>query len=200
MNRFIRLVGLAFAAVVGMHTAVQAAQQLMPTRSFLVTNSTGSPAKRKIVFKVGKGTPDTVVGNPTTDGATLEVKLANGTMQCFHLPAAGWAPIGNFGYRFTDFTGTSGVTKATIKRTGPGGFGLVIRATGKRGATIDVLPQSGTTGFDLNLALRDGDAYCAGGATPVGATNTDTVYNVKDVPAPGVCGVAACSPSGAFLD
>jgi len=201
MNRFIMLVGLASAAVIGMHGAAQAAEQVMPTKFFLVTNPTGGPAKRKMVFKVGQGAPDTVVGNPSLNGATLEVKLGNGTMQCFHLPAAGWVPILTRGYRFTDFTGASGVTKLTIKSTGPNGFVLVIHAAQRRGGTIiNVLPQAGTTRFDLNLALGGGDEYCAGGPTPGGSTNTDTVYNVRAMPAPGACGVAACSPSGAFLN
>ena len=200
MNRFMMLVGLASAVVIGMHAAVQAAQQVMSTNFFIVTNPTGGAAMRKMVFKVGRGVLDTVVGNPAANGATLEVKLGNGTMQCFHLPAANWKPTSLGGYRFADVTGANGVTKVAIKSRDPHGFGLEIRATGKRGATINVLPQLLTTRFDLNLALGGGDAYCAGGPTPAEATNTDTVYNVKNAPAPSVCGVAACSPSGAFLN
>ena len=56
------------------------------------------------------------------------------------------------------------------------------------------LPEVGQAGFDLNFAFVGGDEYCAGGLTPLDGTNTDKVYKVNNVVAPGSCGIAACPP------
>ena len=178
-----------------------AAEQTVPTRALALKNPApdGDPVKRRLTFK-SKTPPGTttVVGNPTIGGATLRVKLTDGTEQCFDLPAEGWAPIGTFGYRYKDFDGPGAVTAALIKRSFNGTFLVKLRLSGRTG-DFDVVPVVGNSGFDLNLALDGGDQYCAGGATGSG-TATDKVYKVKAVGAPASCGVPACSPSGAFVE
>jgi hypothetical protein len=181
----------------------QAAQQFKSTRVFFLKSPgpTGDNLNRRGLFKSkeGPGSANTIAGNPTVHGAKLHVKMGNGSEQCFDLPAANWSPISSFGYHYTSFAGPGAVTAASIKKTPSGVFIMKLRLSGKVGP-VDVVPQAGTTRFDLNLSLGGGDQYCAGGPTPPGATNTDKTYRAQNLPAPTSCGIAACSPSGAFLD
>ena len=190
---------VALAAALG--TGAWAADQVKPTKLFFVKDGGNDPAKRRILFKSkeGPGSTNTVVGDPTQDGATLRVRLGSENAQCFQLPALGWASIGSLGFRYKDFDGPGAVTAASIKKTPSGVFLVKLRVSGRTGP-LDVVPQAGAASFDLNLTLGGGDSYCAGGPTPPGATNTDRAYKAKDVDAPAACGVTACSPSGAFLD
>jgi hypothetical protein len=193
---------IAIVAAVGLGAvAAYAADQTNPTKLFSITNPrTADPAKRRLLFtsKEGPDSANTVVGDPTLTGAKLRVSLRGGAAQCFDLPASNWSQIGPLGYRYKDFDGPGAVTAASIKKTPSGIFLVKLRLSGRTGP-LDVVPVAGATGFDTNLSLGDGDDYCAGGATPLGATDTDRAYKVKGVGAPASCGVAACSPSGAFL-
>jgi hypothetical protein len=191
----------AVAALGLMAVAAYAADQMKPTKLFFVTNPTADAAKRRLLFasKEGPGSSNTVVGDPTVSGAKVRVSLRGGAEQCFDMPASGWSAIGPLGFRYKDFDGPGAVTAASIKKTPSGVFQIKLRISGRTGS-LDVVPVAGATGFDANLTLGGGDDYCAGGATPQGATDTDRAYKVKGLPAPASCGVTACSPSGAFLD
>ena len=193
---------IAIVALVGLGAVVvHAADQMKSTKLFFVTNPTADAAKRRLLFasKEGPGSSNTVVGNPTILGAKLRVSIRGGAEQCFDMPASGWSQIGPLGFRYKDFDGPGAVTAASIKKTPSGVFTIKLRVSGRTGE-LDVVPVAGATGFDANFTLGDGDDYCAGGATPQGATATDRAYKVKGLAAPASCGVAACSPSGAFLE
>ncbi len=198
MKRIAILVAVALASGVVSY----AAQQKKPTNTFALKNPSGTDnTKRRLLFKSkeGPGSTNTVVGNPTANGAKLHVRVGSNNAQCFDLPATGWSAIGPLGFRYKDFNGPEAVTAGEIKKTPSGVFFIKLRVSGRVGP-LNVLPQAGADGFDLNLSLGGGDQYCAGGPTPAGATSTDKVYKAKNVPAPASCGLAACSPSGAFLD
>ncbi len=174
----------------------QAAQQFKPTQVFYSKNPgpTGDMLGRKILFKSkeGPGSANTITGTPITSGAKLHVTLGNGSDQCFDLPAAGWSAIATLGFKYNGFNqGAGAVTSASIKKTPAGLFLMKIRLAGANGQ-LDVIPQAGTTDFNLNLSMGGGDEYCAGGPTPADATNSDKVYKVKKVPTPVACGATAC--------
>jgi hypothetical protein len=191
---------IAIVAVVGLGAvAVHAADQMKPTKLFFVTNPSADAAKRRLLFSSKEGaSSNTVVGDPTISGAKLRISVRGGAEQCFDMPASGWAAIGPLGFRYKDFDGPGAVTAASIKKTPSGVFTIKLRVSGRTGS-LDVVPVAGATGFDANFTLGGGDDYCAGGTTPQGATDTDRAYKVKGLGAPASCGVAACSPSGAFL-
>jgi len=199
MNGLVKRIG--FAAVLLATCGVSgAADQFIPTITFYAKNPgpTGSMLKRKILFKSKDDQANTVTGNPILNGAKLRLKLGNNE-QCFVMPAAGWSPISNIGFKYKGFGEPGAVTVASIKRGAVGVFFLKLRLAGANGE-LDIVPQAGTSDLEINLSMGGGDSYCAGGPTPSNAINTDKLYKVKGEAAPSSCGVPACSPSGAFLD
>jgi hypothetical protein len=179
--------------------------QLKPTKSLLVKNPPAGPTKRRIVWKVREAaSSNTVTGNPnlvTSGGATLRVALTPGGDQCFTLPTGNWTPIGTVGFKYKDTDLSEGAVKVLIiKKAGNGTF--LIRAVIKAGGTqpVNVTPGNPTASYALNLKIGDGDAYCS--ATDIAApqVNSATTFKVKNDGTPAVCPLAACSPSGAFVE
>lgn len=180
-----------------------AAQHTVPTRRFLVRNpgATTDQTKRKIVFtEEEERSTSPIVGDPTVSGAKLRVSLGDNDAQCFDLPASSWKSLGPLGFKYHNVHGPGAAVNASIeKELGTGDLILKWKLRGAKGP-LDVVPQAGTPSFAVNFRIGDGDEYCAGGPTPATATNTDVVYQVSALPAPPTCGIAACSPSGAFLN
>jgi hypothetical protein len=171
-------------------------QQKLSTQLFLVKNP-GAPAQRKIIYKVKEiASDDYVFGDPTFTGATLNVSLDTQS-QCFFMLPGLWSHIGG-GYKYSDPHGAYGPVKiAQMRRTNAGTFTLKAIILG-RGGPIDIVPPVviGAT----NLAFGAEQQYCgwtSGGA--IGPSD-DKTFKAKNAPAPPACYVAACSPSGAFLD
>jgi hypothetical protein len=200
-NRAAGSVVLAALLAVGARVTF-AAQHTLPTTLFLVRNpSAGSdPTKRTVVFRQEeKRSASGIVGDPTVSGATLRVSLAEGGDQCFDLPAFAWSRVGMLGFKYHNLGGPGAVTSAAIdKEEFTGDLILKWKLRGSHGP-INVVPVPGNPGFAVNFQIGDGDDYCAGGATPSGGTTTDIVYQVRNLPPPPACGVAACSPSAAFV-
>jgi hypothetical protein len=200
MNRATRQAVLIGVLLMQTRTTL-AAQHTLPTRRFQVRNPAASPAegRRKIVF-TDEAQRSPIPGDPTVSGATLRVSLGDADEQCFDLPASGWSSLGALGFKYHDVHGPGAAVSASIeKEVFSGDVILKWKLRGVKG-TLDVVPQAGTPSFAVNFHIVGGDEYCAGGPTPSKGTSTDVVYDVSRVPAPPSCGVAACSPSGTFLD
>jgi len=194
----------ALIAVLLMPTgATFAVQHTLPSKRFLVRNPGASSAqtKRKIVFtEEEEHSASAIVGDPTVSGATLRVSLGDGNEQCFDLPASAWSSLGPLGFKYHDVHGPGAAVHASIdKEVFTGDLILKWELRGAKGP-LDVVPQAGTPSFAVNFRIGNGDEYCAGGPTPADSKDTDASYLVSDLPAPPTCGVAACSPIGAFLD
>src|SRR5262245_54611527 len=103
-----------------------AADQLVRGRKLLITNPTGAESDR-VVLITGRSYPSyvTLVGNPTVDGASLQVVSngAHGTTQLLTLAAAGWTATST-GFRYIGPTTGDPVRRVILKRT-PGGVALV---------------------------------------------------------------------------
>src|SRR5262249_40435748 len=128
-----------------------------------------TPDKRQVSASAKeKDSPDTLVGDPTVNGATLTVRAQGGTPteQIFPLPqgpsAKGkpfWAGTAAAGFKYKDPGGENGPVKsAQIKKTGKGVFTMKFKAAGKLGAISVVPPDPGDGGCVL-LALTGGDTY-----------------------------------------
>jgi hypothetical protein len=172
---------------------------LVATRLFLARNPTGDPLRRKVVIKL----PGVGFSYPPVTGATLAVRL-DGTTQCFHLPASGWSARGLYLTRFV-YSDPDGV-HGTVKRAEqlPTGV-LVITILGRLGP-IDLVPSNPATeaatnfrtlGIPNNVSGAENCSSTSGGTV---GPNTARSFRVVNAPAPSACQVAACSPSGAFLD
>ena len=196
-------------------TAAFAADQVKPMKLFLLKDPNGPgpdpdpPGKKmKLVVKEGPGSTNTVVGDPTVDGAVLFVKTTPGISQCFELPHEGWKPISTLGFKYKnpkdpnvipaqDVRG--GIKSARIKKTPSGVFQIKVVASAKTGPIIITThPSNDIRGY---LLIRGGDRYCVHGFDG-NATTSET--KIKNADAPGACADQIsdtfCSPSGAFLD
>lgn len=181
-----------------------AADQVVPTKTLLVKNPPSGEAKRKIVFKVKeKPSSVVVVGDPLADGATLHVVLTPGGDQCFSMPASGWSPIGDIGFKYKDKALADGPVKvAAIKKTPSGVFLIKAILKGSGPTPITVAPGDPTNTYGTNLTIVGGDSYCSGTATATPKPNDAKTFKVVNDTAPASCTASSCvgSPSGAFID
>jgi hypothetical protein len=184
-------------------TTALAADQLVPTKILLVKNNATDVTKRKITFKVKENaSAATVMGDPTSSGATFHVVLSPGGDQCFTLPASGWTNISDIGFKYKDPSLANGAVKvASIKKTPSGVFLAKVIIKGFGSQTITVVPGNPTATYGTNLALGGGDSYCTGTGTATPNPNDEKTFKVVNDTAPASCTASACaSPSGAFVD
>jgi hypothetical protein len=186
-------------------TAVHAADQTILGSQLLVKDP-GAAEKRKVSAKAKeKASPDTLVGDPTADGATLTVRAdgATSTEQTFPLPqgtnAKGkpfWSGDASKGFKYKDAKGENGpVTQAAIKKSGKGVFTLSFNAQGKRGPISVVPPNPGEGGCVL-LALNGGDTYSVAFAPGDGkVTNKSGLFKVTKPANQGTCVVPTSTTS-----
>jgi hypothetical protein len=152
-----------------------------------VKNPSGASA-RKILYKV-KDVGHTLVGDPTADGATFNVKL-DGTSQCFILPRLGWQRLGNNGFKYLNPDGTGGpVRLARIKKSG-NSFKVKIVISARQG-TVDVVPPNPGTQADTNLRLGLA-TYCSSSAGAAIGPNDDKTFKAKFAPPPAMCNLPPC--------
>ena len=160
----------------------------------LVKNPDGASARR-INYKVSEHSPNsnTVAGDPTTGGATLNIKVDSNS-QCFTMPASGWSPTNTLGFKYADSSGAHGPVKvAQIKKTKSGVFQMKAIIMGSLGTVSIVPPNPGTQG-DTNFAVGGGDQYCGSTAGGVINPNSANTFRAKASPPPAGCNVPICPP------
>jgi hypothetical protein len=154
---------LAFAG----SPALAADQTVLGTQ--LLVKNPGAPAKRTIVVVAKeKASPNTVVGAPTTGGATLTIALEGGSpgRETYQLPAGVsaatrkpfWSGDATTGFKYRDAKGENGPVKAVQLRRKKGVFQLTATVDGKLGP-VSLTPPGPGTGACVALALGDGDSY-----------------------------------------
>jgi hypothetical protein len=179
------------------------ADQMLPLQVLAVKNpSPFDPTRRRVTY-VAKSFAHALVsvgGDPTVGGATLNVQI-DSESQCFSMPPSLWTR-GSRSYRYSDKLGIYGPVKsALIKQTGSGRLQTKAVITGRNGAVTLVPPNPGTIGNTNFKVGGGGGSYCtttAGGTIKPNDARTFKAKNPDAVPA--YCLVAACSPSGAFVD
>lgn len=194
MQRFVTQV-IVGAAIVGLCSGSgMAVQQSAPAKKVFV-----KAGPHGVVFYKSKPVAP-LTGSPLAFGATFNIQLTPGGSQCFQLPSgANWdiigTPMNTRGYRYSDsLTGID----AIIKEAASGKLLLKFRA---KGATLTVGPGNPTLAYALNLSVKGigGDEYCATTGTATPGPNSETKFIVRQDDN-GACTLAACSPSGAFLE
>ena len=179
-------VSLALLAVLGSSSF---AAQLLPTRTLLVKKPQIGP--RKLVWKVREAaSAAAILGDPTTDGATLHVVLTPGGDQCFAMPSSNWTARGTLGFRYRDATLENGLVKSAKIEKSPSGT-FVLKAV-----VVDpvIFPGGPTTSYATNFTLGTGDEYCGGTAGAVPNPNNSTTFKVTNDAAPAAC-VLSCTPT-----
>src|SRR5262249_15523491 len=198
------LMGLGASA-----SPVGAAEQIVRGKVLVVKDPAPGrdPSHRSlVVFGKERTSNDTVVGDPVTNGATLEI-VANGatsTDQLFILPAgvsvngsAGWRALCRpvFGYSYQDSRGTNGPVKAALIARAGRQFMIEVVLKGAPGPGpqphITVVPPAPGTDGGMVFTINGGDTYCvafggrAGGKvlnTPSGSI-PNKVFKVVSSPA-----------------
>lgn len=162
-----------FALLLGA-TVAHAADQTILGTEFVVKDSRLGVVTGKAKEKASS---NTLVGDPTVDGATLTVRAngATSTEQAFALPqgtnAKGkpfWTGSATSGFKYKDSKGENGaVAQAAIKKNKKGVFTIAFNASGLVGTApggpgpnaVDVVPPNpGDSGCVL-LQLTGGDSY-----------------------------------------
>lgn len=163
-----RLMAEAVLVALSAATAL-AADQTILGKSLTVKNP-ATPDRRKVSVQAKEaGSPNAIVGNPTTTGAMLTISLngANPSTQTFVLPqgvsAQGkpfWKAVGANGYKYKDPKGEQTPVKTVlVKKTPSGTFAIKAIVAGKLdGGTILVPPNPGTDGC-ATLSITGGDTY-----------------------------------------
>ena len=174
----LRVVALLMGLLGASASRSGAAEQIVLGKSFVVKDPTPglhASLRSVVIFGKERTSIDTIVGDPVTRGATVEV-VANGTTstdQLFTLPAgapvngsAGWKTLGSpvVGYSYEDSLGTNGpVKEALIKRTG-GHFTVEVLLRGALGPGpqphIMVVPPAPGTDGGMLFTINGGDTYC----------------------------------------
>ena len=125
------MIRILLSVLLGATIASAADQTILGSQ--LVVKNPSTPEKRTLVGQAKEpGSPNTIVGDPTVDGATLTVR-ADGTTpseQTFSLPqgtdAKGkpfWSGDVTAGFKYKDADGTNSAVKTVqIKKSSSGGF------------------------------------------------------------------------------
>ena len=185
---------LGIAATVLAGGLAVAAQQGAAAKKLLLTESTSG--NRKIVY-LSKNTSATVVGDPTANGASFNVVIGGDGTQCMSLPASGWSPISDLGFKYKDPTLANGPVKvALIKKTPSGNF--LLKVITKNNTVQPGDPT--TTNYGTNFHINSGDDYCASTGTATPTKNTPAKFLVKNDTGTACTATACSSPSGAFVD
>jgi hypothetical protein len=132
--------------------------------------SEGSDPKERAVKILARErlSPDPLVGDPTVDGATLEV-VVNGshpTSQTFSLPEERWSgPEAGRGvsFHYRDLLGEAGpVKRLVVRRSEEGLFVIRVQIDGSRDAsqTLALTPPNDGTDAWAVLRIGGGDRYC----------------------------------------
>jgi hypothetical protein len=180
-----------------------AADQTILGNSITVKNPT-TPDKRKIILKgKEKGSPNTVVGNPTTLGGQITLQLNGGTpsFTTWLLPQGTsgitgkqfWTGDTTKGFKYKDPKGENGtgqVKVAQIKKSSSGAFTIkaVIQGKINQLPLLPSPPNPGTSSCGA-LFLNGGDSYSIAFKLADGlVTNKGTtLYKHKKVTMEGSC-------------
>ena len=149
-------------------TTAFAADQPILGRQLLVKDP-GRPEKRRMAGDAREWpSPNPLVGDPTTAGATLTIRVDgdNPTEQTFPLPQGTnlngrpfWTGSSMVGFRYKDVKGEQGpVGSVRITRTSSALFLIKVKASARYAALSIVPPDPGTGGCML-LELGDGDSF-----------------------------------------
>jgi hypothetical protein len=186
---------LAFSGSLAAHAADQT---ILGNQLQLKNPST--PDKRKAIVKAKeKGSPNTIVGNPVTSGATLSIAANGGSpsSQLFVLPTGNsgitgkpfWSGDATKGFKYKDSKSENGPVKsAQIKKSPSGVFSIKAVLTGKVALILVLPPNPGVSGCAA-LSLNLGDRYSVafGVGDGIVTNKGSTLYKHKKVVNEAVC-------------
>lgn len=177
MRSFSRFLAVATGIACAAGLAFAAEQTILGKSLTVKDPKPGVDATKRKIAGVGKekGSPNTIVGNPTlagsAGGAILQVFAFGGTSsnQAFVLPQGTsstgkpfWSQAGTTGFKYKDSKGDQGPVKSvSLKRSASGAFSIKAKVAAKNGPVNVVPPNPGTSGcVALKLGIgAAGDRY-----------------------------------------
>lgn len=196
---------IALCALVLLPSAAFAADQAVLGKQLLVKNP-GGPEKRKLLVKAAENNTDnTLVGDPTTGGATLTISLYGGTAsaQTFNMPAGlnakgkpFWKGDAVKGYSYKDAKGENGAVTTAKLKVKNGTFQLKLVLSGKA-AALDLTPPEGGLGGCVQLAIGGGDSYSIRFADGQLKQKGTALFKIKDPVTQGTCTIGC---GNGFID
>ncbi len=198
---------LALLGTIVLAATVATAADQTVLGSKLIVKDPGIASKRSAIG-AGKeaASANTIVGNPTMNGAVLELEANGGSSsaQTFSLPqgisSTGkpfWVAVGTKGYKYKDKGENGPVQIVKIQRSSSGTFSIKAVIKAKYGSLSVMPPNPGTDGC-LALTIVGGDRYSrvwnAQGTIPTKGTG---LVSAKHPTAEGVC-PAAPTPTPTF--
>jgi predicted esterase len=174
----------------------QAADQAVRGNTLIVKDP-GTPDKRKITVKAKEtDTDNTLVGDPTTGGATVTITAtgANPSSQTFTLPAGVspmtqkpfWAGDAVKGFKYQDGKGENGPVKSAQIKLKGGTFQIKLTIDAKRGTVSVVPPDPGSAGCAF-LTIGGGDDYSIQFATGQVTNKGSSLFKVAKPTSEGSC-------------
>lgn len=174
----------------------RAAEQLVLGSKLSVQN-TSTPEKRKVSYSAKeKGTDNTIVGDPITNGATVTIFYTGGSAngQTFTLPAGNnlagkpfWSGDAIKGYQYKDTKGENGpVASAAISSKG-GTFAIKVSVSGKLGLITLLPPNPGTDGCAMLTIGGGGDTYSVNFLTGKPSSKDGKTYKISKPTAQNSC-------------
>ncbi len=201
--KLLPLAAIVLGSLIATHG--HAADQTILGAGFQVKNP-GTPDKRKVQVKAKeKASPNTIVGDPVVNGATLTIR-ANGTtpsLQVFSLPQGFnskgkpfWSGTAAKGFKYNDSKAENGtpVKKVQLKKSGSGVFALQAQASGKILPLNVTPPNLGTDACVLLEIGGGGDSYSVQFTGGQVVNKSTKEYSHKKVTTEGSC-AATCSDS-----
>lgn len=187
------LVGLL---VLSTFVVVHAADQTVLGSSLIVKNPS-TTLKRKITVKAREmASPDTLVGDPSTGGATVAIDVdgASPSSETYVLPtgtsAATSKPFWNGdalkGFKYGDARGENGPVKSAQIKLKGGVFQIKVVVDGKLGPVGVVPPNPGSDGCVL-FTIGGGDSYSVKFASGQVTNDGAELFKVTKVIAQGSC-------------
>ena len=186
--------------------AAQAADQTILGKG-LTVKSPSTPDRRSVkVIGREKGSPNNIVGDPTSGGATLTINLTGGTpsTQTFTLnqgtSSTGqpfWRAAGSTGFKYKDSKGDQTAVKGVLIKASPGGtFTLKIKISGRNDGGTNLVPPNPGTGGCAALAIGGGDTYNVLFDSSSSIKNKDgQLFKAKNPQNEGTCGVTTTTTS-----
>ncbi len=181
---------------------------LFPVKSFateqtvlgskLLVKNPGLPEKRKVIVGAKEvASPNTLVGDPVTNGATLTIRLTGGPLngETYNLlagtdPASGkpfWSGDTTSGFKYKDKAGTNGPVSGVKMSLKSGTFKIKATVTGKLGPVNITPPNPGADGC-VTLAFNGGgDAYSINYATGTAKNDGTKTFKIIKPTSEGTC-------------
>jgi arylsulfatase A-like enzyme len=169
------------AVLTGLGAAISpvgASEQVVLGKSFVVKDPApglDAALRSVVIFGSDRTSNDTIVGDPVTNGVTVEI-IANGatsTEQRFTLPpgasvngSAGWTALGGSvsGYSYADLRGTNGPVRAALIEKSGTTFMVKVAISGALGPGpqphLTVVPPGPGTDGGMRFTINGGDTYC----------------------------------------